>query len=81
MRLGVTNISILFYFVFYFFPFTLRDAKFFNIAVDAEKKKQLELELQVLLCSPPVLWLLLDLLPFCIIFLFYSSISIKNHRY
>ena len=32
-------------------PFILRDAKLFNIAVDAEKKKQLELELQVLSSS------------------------------
>lgn len=30
-----------------FFSFISRDAKLFNIAVDAEKKKQLELELQV----------------------------------
>ena len=30
-----------------YMSFISRDAKFFNIAVDAEKKKQLELELQV----------------------------------
>ena len=38
-------------YLFCFFSFILRDAKLFNIAVDAEKKNQLELELQVLSSS------------------------------
>jgi len=59
---GVTNsvhVPILFFFSLFF-----RDAKLFNIAVDAEKKKQLELELQVLFCSLLVLWFPWDILLF-----------------
>lgn len=73
----------LFHFFVFFFVSLLRDAKLFNIAVDAEKKKQLELEMQVLSCSlsactlvPFVtVCLLIELFCFLVAVLFLSRIS------
>lgn len=71
------------FFVLFFFVSLLRDAKLFNIAVDAEKKKQLELEMQVFSCSlsactlvPFVTFcLLIELFCFLVAVLFLSRIS------
>lgn len=45
------SLTVYLFHFFFVFVSLLRDAKLFNIAVDAEKKKQLELEMQVFSCS------------------------------